>query len=33
MGKEKCSIDVSESKLGSTNCGASVKRLAVEVVC
>ncbi|CAB4318482.1 unnamed protein product [Prunus armeniaca] len=33
VGKEKCSIDVSESKLGSANCGAYVKRLAVEAVC
>ncbi|KAL6224296.1 hypothetical protein ACLB2K_003151 [Fragaria x ananassa] len=33
VGKEACSIDVSESMFGSTTCGGIVKRLAVEAVC
>ncbi|KAM7259894.1 hypothetical protein ACFE04_015635 [Oxalis oulophora] len=34
VGKESCSIEISEEKFGSTNCGAdAVKRLAVEAVC
>ncbi|KAM2621462.1 hypothetical protein TB2_026207 [Malus domestica] len=33
VGKGKCSIDVSDSKFGSTNCGDAVKWLAVEAVC
>ncbi|KAM1836147.1 hypothetical protein ACFX14_018109 [Malus domestica] len=33
VGKEKCLINVSESKFGLTNCGDAVKRLAVEAVC
>ncbi|KAL3744635.1 hypothetical protein ACJRO7_013837 [Eucalyptus globulus] len=32
VGKESCSIDVSEKTFGSTTCG-STKRLAVEVTC
>lgn len=33
VGKETCSIDISEDKLGKTNCGSVVRRLAVEAVC
>ncbi|KAL5850777.1 hypothetical protein ACOSQ4_008790 [Xanthoceras sorbifolium] len=34
VGKDSCSIQVSEEKLGKTNCGGNiVKRLAVEAVC
>ncbi|XP_039686051.1 beta-galactosidase 7 [Medicago truncatula] len=33
VGKESCSIDVSEKTFGATNCGNMVKRLAVEAVC
>ncbi|GMY36491.1 beta-galactosidase 15-like [Fagus crenata] len=33
VGKESCSIDVSEDTLGSTECGDISKRLAVEAVC
>ncbi|GLT62865.1 hypothetical protein SLA2020_354680 [Shorea laevis] len=33
VGKETCSIDVSEEKFGGSDCGNSIKRLAVEVVC
>ena len=33
VGKEKCSIDVSEDKFGAAECGALAKRLAVEAIC
>lgn len=34
MGKETCSIDVSEKTFGPTSCGGdSEKRLAVEAIC
>ncbi|KAI4379584.1 hypothetical protein MLD38_005862 [Melastoma candidum] len=33
VGKESCSIDLSEKTLGSTTCGDIAKRLAVEAVC
>lgn len=33
VGKETCSIDVSEENFGGSDCGNSIKRLAVEVVC
>ncbi|KAL6223349.1 hypothetical protein ACLB2K_006736 [Fragaria x ananassa] len=33
VGKESCSVDVSESMFGSTTCGDIMKRLAVEAVC
>ncbi|XP_054819914.1 beta-galactosidase 15-like [Prosopis cineraria] len=33
VGKQTCSIDISERTFGSTNCGNITKRLAVEAVC
>ncbi|XLR01324.1 hypothetical protein S83_067522, partial [Arachis hypogaea] len=33
VGKETCSIDVSENTFGATTCGDVPKRLAVEVLC
>ncbi|KAL2327302.1 hypothetical protein Fmac_020729 [Flemingia macrophylla] len=33
VGKESCSIDVSEKTFGKTSCGDVIKRLAVEAVC
>ncbi|RVW43989.1 Beta-galactosidase 15 [Vitis vinifera] len=33
VGKESCSLDVSEKAFGSTSCGSIPKRLAVEAVC
>ncbi|CAJ2628195.1 unnamed protein product [Trifolium pratense] len=33
VGKDSCSIDVSEKTFGPTNCGNMVKRLAVEAIC
>ncbi|XP_020203058.1 beta-galactosidase 15 [Cajanus cajan] len=33
VGKESCSIEVSEKSFGKTSCGDVVKRLAVEAVC
>ncbi|KAI3410865.1 Beta-galactosidase [Psidium guajava] len=33
VGKQSCSIDVSENTFGSTTCGSITKRLAVEVTC
>ncbi|KAI9114113.1 hypothetical protein K1719_014763 [Acacia pycnantha] len=33
VGKQSCSIDVTENTFGSTNCGNITKRLAVETVC
>ncbi|KAI6682076.1 hypothetical protein NL676_035957 [Syzygium grande] len=33
VGKQNCSIDVSENTFGSTTCGSITKRLAVEVTC
>ncbi|KAJ7946663.1 Beta-galactosidase [Quillaja saponaria] len=33
VGKEKCSIDVSEDTFGLTSCGDISKRLAVEAIC
>ncbi|RDX58412.1 hypothetical protein CR513_62274, partial [Mucuna pruriens] len=33
VGKESCSIDVSEKTFGPTTCGNIAKRLAVEAVC
>lgn len=34
VGKESCTIDVSEDKFGTASCGDNVtKRLAVEAVC
>ncbi|CAA7061217.1 unnamed protein product, partial [Microthlaspi erraticum] len=33
VGKEKCSIDVSEDKFGAPECGGATRRLAVEAIC
>ncbi|KAJ4821769.1 hypothetical protein Tsubulata_035972 [Turnera subulata] len=33
VGKETCTIDVSEKTFGSSNCGKITKRLAVEIAC
>ncbi|XP_010540711.1 PREDICTED: beta-galactosidase 15 [Tarenaya hassleriana] len=33
VGKERCSVNVSEVKFGASNCGGAANRLAVEAVC
>ncbi|EOA38915.1 hypothetical protein CARUB_v10011312mg, partial [Capsella rubella] len=33
VGKEKCSIDVSQEKFGAPECGGDARRLAVEAIC
>ncbi|KAF6174297.1 hypothetical protein GIB67_040790 [Kingdonia uniflora] len=33
IGKESCSIDVSEKTFGSSNCSNGVNKLAVEIIC